>query len=32
MGGVLIPEKHQEKLREGTVIAVGAGNRDKVCA
>jgi len=28
-GGVLIPEKHQEKLREGTVISVGQGARDK---
>jgi len=27
-GGVLIPEKHQEKLREGTVVSVGKGGRD----
>ena len=29
-GGVLLPEKGQGKILEGTVISVGPGARDKV--
>ncbi|XP_031560662.1 10 kDa heat shock protein, mitochondrial-like [Actinia tenebrosa] len=28
-GGVLLPEKSQSKVLEGTVVAVGSGMRDK---
>ena len=29
-GGVLLPEKSQAKVLEGTVVAIGPGMRDKV--
>lgn len=29
-GGIMIPEKAQQKVNQATVVAVGAGSRDSV--
>ena len=31
-GGIVIPEKAQEKVLKGTVVAVGPGYRTEVCS